>query len=102
MNCDFLNRTAVATAAMAASAHSGPRQTTTVFGGHGKRNEFVLSAHLQLLNGGTEPIGSPGPIGVTAGGFLKQLVIEPIALVKTAERSEIYHSLNLGPATFFD
>jgi hypothetical protein len=76
--------------------------TTTVFGGHGKRNEFVLSAHLQLLNGGTEPIGSPGPIGVTAGGFLKQLVIEPIALVKTAERSEIYHSLNLGPATFFD
>jgi hypothetical protein len=22
--------------------------------------------------------------------------------MKTAERSEIYHSLNLGPATFFD
>jgi spermidine dehydrogenase len=72
------------------------------FGGHAKRNEFRLSGRLELLNGGTELIDSPRPYSAVAAGLLKQLGINPVALAEASDRPEVYRSLGLGPATFFD
>jgi spermidine dehydrogenase len=70
------------------------------FGGHAKRNEFMLGGRLHLLNGGTELIDSPRPYSATAAGLLQRLGIDPVALAKSSEREDIYDGL--GPATFFD
>jgi spermidine dehydrogenase len=70
------------------------------FGGHAKRNEFMLDGRLHLLNGGTELIDSPRAYSAAAGGLLRELGIDPVALAESSEKEEIYEGL--GPATFFD
>src|SRR5215472_12925729 len=50
------------------------------FGGHAKRNEFVLGGRLQLINGGTLGIDSPRPYSPAAAGLLTALGVDPVAL----------------------
>src|SRR5688572_9533776 len=50
------------------------------FGGHAKRNEFMLGGRLHLLNGGTELIDSPRAYSAAASGLLNRLGIDPVAL----------------------
>jgi len=70
------------------------------FGGHAKRNEYVLGGKLHLLNGGTMLIDSPRPYSVVAGGLLKSLGIDPVALTKSSMHPEVYAGLQHG--VFFD
>ena len=70
------------------------------FGGHAKRNEFMLGGRLHLLNGGTELIDSPRAYSAAASGLLRQLGIDPVALAASSEKDDIYDGL--GPGTFFD
>ena len=72
------------------------------FGGHAKRNEFRLGGKLQLLNGGTLEIDSPRPYSRVADGLLKTLGVDPVALTKACDRDELYPSLGLTRAIFFD
>jgi spermidine dehydrogenase len=72
------------------------------FGGHAKRNEFHLGGKLQLCNGGTFLIDSPTPYSAQAGGMLKYLGIDPPKLEQTTADRNLYHSLGLKPAIFFD
>ncbi|HJT01563.1 MAG TPA: NAD(P)/FAD-dependent oxidoreductase [Terriglobales bacterium] len=72
------------------------------FGGHAKRNEFHLGGRLQLMNGGTMLIDSPTPYSRQADGLLKKLGIDPPKLAAQHNDSELYSSLGLRPAIFFD
>jgi spermidine dehydrogenase len=72
------------------------------FGGHAKRNEFNLSGHLNLLNGGTLEIDSPRPYGPIAAGLLTTLGIDVGKLAKTTQNLEFYEHLGLQSAVFFD
>src|SRR5262249_19022701 len=72
------------------------------FGGHAKRNEFHLGGKLQLCNGGTFLIDSPTPYSAQAGGLLKYLGIDPSKLEQTTADHNLYRSLRLKPAIFFD
>ena len=72
------------------------------FGGHAKRNEFHLGGRLHLLNGGTLEIDSPRPYSSVADGLLKDLGVDPVALSKACDRDELYPSLGLTRAIFFD
>jgi spermidine dehydrogenase len=72
------------------------------FGGHAKRNEFNLSGHLNLLNGGTLEIDSPRPYGPIAAGLLTTLGIDVVKLVKTTQNLEFYEHLGLQSGVFFD
>jgi spermidine dehydrogenase len=72
------------------------------FGGHAKRNEFYLGDKLHLLNGGTLEIDSPRPYSSVADGLLKDLGVDPVALSKACDRDELYPSLGLTRAIFFD
>jgi len=72
------------------------------FGGHAKRNEFNLSGHLNLLNGGTLEIDSPRPYGPIAAGLLTTLGIDVAKLAKTTQNLEFYEHLGLQSGVFFD
>jgi spermidine dehydrogenase len=72
------------------------------FGGHAKRNEFNLSGHLHLLNGGTLEIDSPRPYGPIAAGLLTTLGIDVVKLAKTTQDLEFYEHLGLQSGVFFD
>jgi spermidine dehydrogenase len=72
------------------------------FGGHAKRNEFDLSGHLNLLNGGTLEIDSPRPYGPIAAGLLTTLGIDVVKLAKTTQDLEFYERLGLQSGVFFD
>ena len=72
------------------------------FGGHAKRNEFHLGGKLQLCNGGTFLIDSPTPYSPQADGLLKYLGIDPPKLQQTTADRDLYRSLGLKPAVFFD
>ena len=72
------------------------------FGGHAKRNEYHLDGRLHLMNGGTLEIDSPRPYSAVADGLLKTLGIEPEALAKACNKPEIYKTLGLKGAIFFD
>jgi len=71
-------------------------------GGHAKRNEFHLGGKLHLLNGGTLEIDSPRPYSPVADGLLRTLGIDPVALSAACDRDELYPSLGLSHAVFFD
>lgn len=71
------------------------------FGGHARRNEFVLGGRLHLINGGTMEIGSPRPWGVVAGGLLRRLGVDPEAL-QAACAKNFYRTMGLGSGIFFD
>jgi len=72
------------------------------FGGHAKRNEFHMGGRLQLLNGGTFLIDSPNPYSPVADGLLKTLGIDPPAFEKKFTDRNLYPSLGLHSAVFFD
>ena len=72
------------------------------FGGHARRNEFHLGGKLQLLNGGTMLIDSPTAYSKEAAGLISKLGIDPVAFENKYPLHDLYRSLNLGPAIFFD
>ncbi len=72
------------------------------FGGHAKRNEFMLDGKLHLMNGGTLMIDSPRPYSAVADGLIKALGISPEALAKTCNDEKLYASLGMEHAMFFD
>ena len=72
------------------------------FGGHARRNEFHLGGRLQLMNGGTMLIDSPTPYSRQADGLLKKLGIDPVQLAARCDNGQLYSSLGLQPAVFFD
>jgi spermidine dehydrogenase len=72
------------------------------FGGHAKRDEFRLGGKLRLLNGGTLEIDSPRPYSSVADGLLKDLGVDPVSLSTACDRDELYPSLGLARAIFFD
>ncbi len=72
------------------------------FGGHAKRNEFHIGGRLQLINGGTLEIDSPTPYSKAAGGLLKTLGIDPVALSKECDRPQTYEKHGLSLGVFFD
>ena len=70
------------------------------FGGHAKRNEFMLDGKLALLNGGTLEIDSPRPYSAVASGLLSALGVDPVALAKACDRPTVQDGL--VNAMFFD
>jgi spermidine dehydrogenase len=72
------------------------------FGGHARRNEFHLGGKPQLLNGGTMLIDSPTAYSKEAAALISKLGIDPVAFEKKYPLHNLYRSLNLGPAVFFD
>jgi len=72
------------------------------FGGHAKRNEFVLSGRMHLMNGGTLEIGSPRPWGAVAAGLLRRLGVDPHALARACAKPTFYAGMGLGSGIFFD
>ncbi len=72
------------------------------FGGHAKRNEFVLGGRTQLMNGGTLLIDSPRPYGPVAAGLLRALGIDVEELAKTGWNTSFYEGMGLGNAAFLD
>ena len=72
------------------------------FGGHAKRNEFMLDGKLALMNGGTLEIDSPRPYSVIAGGLLKKLGVDPVKLDEECSKEDFYKSLGLTRGIFFD
>ncbi len=72
------------------------------FGGHAKRNEFMLNGKLALMNGGTLEIDSPRPYSAVAGGLLKKLGVDPVKLDEADSKEDFYPSLGLGRGIFFD
>jgi spermidine dehydrogenase len=72
------------------------------FGGHAKRNEFVLDGQLQLVNGGTLDIDSPRPYSAVARGLLRALGIDVPALSRAIEHRQYYAHRGLHGGVFFD
>ena len=72
------------------------------FGGHAKRNEFVVDGHTLLVNGGTMLISSPRPYGPISFGLLQDLGIDAEVLSKTYKSDDSSEGLKLGRAIYFD
>ena len=73
------------------------------FGGHAKRNEFVVSGRLLALNGGTFYIESPLRYNAPAKQLLADIGIDLARYQKSNEKGErLYASLGLGEGYFFD
>jgi spermidine dehydrogenase len=72
------------------------------FGGHAKRNEFVLGGRIELINGGTLEIDSPRPYSVVAARLLRKLGVDPVRLHATCARKNFYGSMGLHHGIFFD
>src|SRR6185312_7591875 len=72
------------------------------FGGHAKRNEFHVNGRLELINGGTLEIDSPTPYSKVAGGLLKTLGVDPVALSKECDHPQTYEKHGLSLGVFFD
>jgi len=72
------------------------------FGGHAKRNEFMLNGKLALMNGGTLEIDSPRPYSVVASGLLKKLGVDPVKLDEECSKEDVYKSMGLGRGIFLD
>src|SRR5215831_9152363 len=56
------------------------------FGGHAKRNEFVLGGRVELMHGGTLEIDSPRPYSAVAARLLRKLGVEPAKLDRACSR----------------
>jgi spermidine dehydrogenase len=71
------------------------------FGGHAKRNEFIIDGRLILGYGGSESLQSPKALwGAAATGLLKDLGVD-IARFDTAFERNLYPSLGLSRGVFF-
>jgi spermidine dehydrogenase len=72
------------------------------FGGHAKRNEFRAGSRLILAYGGSETLESPkAQFSDTVNGLLQDLGID-LARFETAFERDLYPSLGLARAVFFD
>ena len=72
------------------------------FGGHAKRNEFMLGGRLSLMNGGTLEIDSPTPYSAVADGLIRALGIDPPALRRSSSDKGFYALRGLAKGVFFD
>src|SRR5579862_5855848 len=73
------------------------------FGGHAKRNQFEYNGHTLALNGGTLEIESPSRYNQPATRLLDEIGINLDRFRDAnAKNRQLYSSLNLGSATFFD
>jgi spermidine dehydrogenase len=71
------------------------------FGGHAKRNEFMLGERMSLMNGGTLEIDSPRPYSKIADGLLRALGVDPPKLEKACTDEKFYPSHGMGKGIFF-
>ncbi len=71
------------------------------FGGHAKRNEFTHEGRTWIGYGGTQSIESPRPYSENAKALITDLGID-VSRYATMLDKDLYPSLGLGPATFFD
>jgi len=71
------------------------------FGGHAKRNEFMMGSRMALMNGGTLEIDSPYPYSHVADGLIHALGIDPPALEKQCADMGFYEKHGLGSGIFF-
>jgi spermidine dehydrogenase len=71
------------------------------FGGHAKRNEFTHNGRTWIGYGGTQSIDSPAPYSTTAKALITDLGID-VASYQKALDTNLYRSLGLSGATFFD
>ena len=71
------------------------------FGGHAKRNEFTHNGRIYIGYGGTQSIDSPAPYSKVAKDLIAELGIEVARYSKVLD-SNLYKSLGLRPAFFFD
>ena len=71
------------------------------FGGHAKRNEFAHNGRTYIGYGGTQSIDSPAPYSQVAKDLISDLGIEVARYPKVLD-SNLYKSLGLRPAFFFD
>ncbi len=71
------------------------------FGGHAKRNEFTHDGRTWIGYGGTQSIDSPRPYSANARALITDLGIDVSRYATVLDR-DLYSSLGLGPATFFD
>jgi spermidine dehydrogenase len=72
------------------------------FGGHARRNEFLLGGRLHLLNGGTLEIDSPRPYAPVPAALIEELGIDVEGLSRRVEHLKFYESLGLRTGVFFD
>jgi spermidine dehydrogenase len=73
------------------------------FGGHAKRNEFVVDGKTIVLNGGTLNIESPLRYNLASRQLLEQIGVDIPRFVKSNESlSSLYNSLGLRGGHFFD
>lgn len=73
------------------------------FGGHAKRNEFTYNGRLLALNGGTLNIESPERYNLPARQLLADIGVDlDRYLSANAKNRQLYSSLGLGNAYFFD
>lgn len=69
------------------------------FGGHARRNEFLVAGRLLLSNGGTQSIESPSEYSQVAKELLRELGVHTKAFYKDYDQKLYSH---LGTACFFD
>ena len=73
------------------------------FGGHAKRNEFVVDGKTIVLNGGTLNIESPLRYNLPSRQLLEDIGVDISRFVKTNESlAGLYNSLGLRSGHFFD
>ncbi len=73
------------------------------FGGHAKRNQFEYNGHTLALNGGTLEIESPDRYNQPARQLLDEIGIDLDRFRDAnAKNRQLYNSLGLGNAYFFD
>ena len=72
------------------------------FGGHAKRNEFMLNGRRQLLNGGTLEIDSPRPYAPVPAALIRELGIDVTGLKTRVQQPSFYRSLGLKSSIFLD
>ncbi|MDZ4730754.1 MAG: FAD/NAD(P)-binding protein [Xanthomonadales bacterium] len=71
------------------------------FGGHAKRNEFIVNGQTRIGYGGTEAIDTPSSFGPPAMDLLQKIGIRLDAFYEAYDAS-IYSQLNLSRGILFD